>query len=62
MAHVQKCGAGLLLRFWNLSEEKLTDAVNEILHEPQYLKHAKIIQAEFAAINVRNRLQHAIEE
>jgi UDP:flavonoid glycosyltransferase YjiC (YdhE family) len=50
-----------MLRFWNLSEEKLTDAVNEILHNPKYLKHAKTIQAEFEAINIKSRLQNAIE-
>jgi UDP:flavonoid glycosyltransferase YjiC (YdhE family) len=61
MAHVQKCGAGLMLRFWNLSEEKLTDAVNEILHNPKYLKHAKTIQAEFEAINNKRLMQNAIE-
>ena len=62
MAHIQQRGAGLLLRYWNLSDKKITTAVNEILNNPRYLQKSKIIQTEFDAFNVKSRLQNAIEE
>lgn len=62
MAHIQKRGAGLLLRYWNLNDKKMRTAVNEILNNPHYLEQSKKIQTEFDAINVKSRLQSAIEE
>ena len=61
MAHIQKRGAGLLLRYWNLNDKKMTTAVNEILNNPHYREQAKKIQTEFDAINVKSRLQNAID-
>jgi UDP:flavonoid glycosyltransferase YjiC (YdhE family) len=61
MAHIQERGAGLLLRYWSLNDKKLMAAVNEILYNPHYRTQSKKIQAEFSAINLRERLQNAIE-
>ena len=62
MAHIQQRGAGLLLRYWNLSDKKMTTAVNELLNNPRYLQKSKVIQTEFDAIDVKSRLQNVIEE
>ena len=62
MAHIRHRGAGILLRYWNLTSEKITDAVNEILDDPQYLRQAQQIRREFEAIDVKARLQHVIDE
>jgi len=62
MAHIQQQGAGRLLRYWNLTAEKITDTVIEILGNPNYLVSSERIQAEFDSINVKGRLQNVIEE
>jgi UDP:flavonoid glycosyltransferase YjiC (YdhE family) len=62
MVHIQHRGAGLLLRYWNINEEKMTLAVNEILNNPSYLQQSRKIRTEFDAINVKGRLQNAIDQ
>ena len=62
MAHIQNRGAGVLLRYWNLNDKTISAAADEVLNNPQYLEQSKKIQAEFGAINVKSRLQSALEE
>ena len=62
MAHVSHRGAGILLRYWDLTGQTVTDAVNEILDGSQYLRQAQKIQREFESIDVKARLQHVIDE
>jgi UDP:flavonoid glycosyltransferase YjiC (YdhE family) len=62
MAHIQQRGAGLLMRYWSLSEEKLTTAVTEILSNPRYLQQSRRIQSEFERIDVKARLQNVINQ
>lgn len=62
MAHVSHRGAGILLRYWNLTAQKITGAVNEILNDAQYRTQAQNIRMEFDAIDVKARLQHVIDE
>lgn len=62
MAHAEKRKAGIMLRYWNLTSDKVTNSVNEILQNPHYRTEAKTIQSEFNSIDVKNRLQNVIEE
>lgn len=62
MIHIQHRRAGVMLRYWNLTEKRLTDTVNEVLGNPLYREKSKEIRAEFETIDVRNRLQNSIRE
>jgi UDP:flavonoid glycosyltransferase YjiC (YdhE family) len=62
MAHIEKRGAGLMLRYWNLTEKKITASVNEILKNSKYAQNSQAIKVEFDSINVPERLQNVIEE
>jgi UDP:flavonoid glycosyltransferase YjiC (YdhE family) len=62
MAHIEKRGAGRLLRYWNLSEKKITDTVKDILENPSYRVNSEAIKIEFDSIDVPARLQSALEE
>jgi UDP:flavonoid glycosyltransferase YjiC (YdhE family) len=62
MAHIENRGAGRMLRFWNLTEKRLTQAVKEVLENASYKLNSKRIQAEFDSINVSTQLQNVIEE
>ena len=62
MVHIQLRGAGRMLRYWNLTEEKITDMVNEVLRNPVYTQNAKSIQTEFDSIDVPLRLKNVLED
>lgn len=62
MAHIEKRGAGRMLRYWNLTAEKITNAVTEILENPTYAKSSEAIRSEFDAFNSSSELQNVIEE
>jgi UDP:flavonoid glycosyltransferase YjiC (YdhE family) len=62
MAHIEKRGAGRMLRYWNLTAEKITNAVTEILENPTYAKSSEAIRSEFNAFNSSSELQNVIEE
>lgn len=52
MAHIEKRGAGLILRNWNITSNSLLAAVNRILTENSFQAAAKSIQKEFQLYNV----------
>ncbi len=62
MSHIQKRGAGLMLRYWNITEAKICGAVNEIFNNSSYKKASEEIQKEFAEMNVVKGLQDIIKE
>jgi UDP:flavonoid glycosyltransferase YjiC (YdhE family) len=62
MAHIESRGAGRLLRFWNLDEKKITDAVTDILENSSYAINSKKIQEEFESFHVPEQLQDALDE
>lgn len=61
MAHIQKRGAGLMLRYWNLTAKKMTDAVTEILGNSTYAKTSQTIKSEFAATNTAGKIEDVIQ-
>lgn len=62
MAHIEKRQAGKMLRYWNLTPEKLNKAVTEVLENSIFKENSEIIQTEFAAINVSAQLQNIINK
>lgn len=62
MAHLEKMGAGLTLRFWDLSEEKIIAAAEDLLENPIYRRNAEKMKREFDTMNVENKLRQIVAE
>ncbi len=62
MAHVQQRGAGLMLRYWNITEESLSAAVQQIFTNDSFRKSARSIQKEFGNFDVPNQLRSLVKE
>lgn len=62
MAHLEKRGVGLTLRYWNLTEEKVQSAVLQILHGKSFADAAQIIRSEFLQINTSEKLKSILSE
>ncbi len=62
MSHVEQKGAGLLLRYWNLSEGKLAEAIREILTNPSFQMEAQKISEEFQQLDVKKTLRNIIDQ
>jgi UDP:flavonoid glycosyltransferase YjiC (YdhE family) len=62
MAHIENRGAGRMLRSWNLTEKKLTDAVTDILKNSSYRMNSQSIQYEFDQIDLPGHLRHVLRE
>lgn len=62
MSHVERSGAGRMLRFWNLSEKKIIRTVKEVLENDSYKLNSEAVQEEFDTINVSAQLQDVLEE
>lgn len=62
MSHVQNRNAGLMLRYWNLSENKIKEAVQIIFNEKKYRAAAQTIKKEFDNFDVHNKLRNIIED
>jgi UDP:flavonoid glycosyltransferase YjiC (YdhE family) len=62
MAHLEKQGAGIVLRFWDLSEEKIITAVNELLDNPWHRQNAEKIKREFDSLDVEGKLRQIVAD
>ena len=62
MIHVEKRNAGLLLRYWNITEKVIEKAVSDILYVKQFTEAAAQIQKEFASQNVTEKINEIIEK
>ncbi len=62
MTHIQKSGAGLMLRYWNLTETKILGAVKEIFNNSKYQIASQEIKRKLAETNVVKSLQDVINE
>ncbi len=62
MAHVQQRGAGLLLRYWNITEESLLAAVQQISTNDSFRNSARSIQKEFDSFDVPKQLRSLVKE
>lgn len=51
MEQLTKRQAGLMLRYWNLTAGKLTEAVSDLLENKVYARNAQTVKTEFAATN-----------
>lgn len=60
MAHVQQRGAGIMLRYWNITEETLIAAVQQILTDSRFRESAQVIQNEFGSFDVPNQLRSLV--
>lgn len=62
MAHIENRGAGLYLRFWNLTEKEILVKVNRLLQEQKFKKNAHEIQNNFSEIRMKDKLKQSISE
>ena len=62
MAHIQQRGAGLMLRYWNITEESLLSAVQQISTNDSFRRSAQSIQKEFDSFDVPNKLRRIVNE
>ncbi len=62
MAHLQKLGVGTVLRFWDLSEEKIIAATKELLENPKYRENAAKIKKEFESLDVESKLRQIVAD
>jgi UDP:flavonoid glycosyltransferase YjiC (YdhE family) len=62
MAHLEKLGAGRMLRSWNLTSKKLLYSVNKILTDKKFQMVAQKMGAEFQSLHVENRLREIITD
>jgi UDP:flavonoid glycosyltransferase YjiC (YdhE family) len=62
MAHVEKLGAGAVLRYWDLTEEKIIAIATDLLENPAYRLNAQKIQSEFVGIDVKSKLRQIISD
>jgi UDP:flavonoid glycosyltransferase YjiC (YdhE family) len=62
MAHLEKLGAGLMLRYWNLSDEKIKNSVSQILNDETFKLAAQKIKKEIAQMDVQKKLQDIIAD
>jgi UDP:flavonoid glycosyltransferase YjiC (YdhE family) len=62
MAHLQKLGVGTVLRFWDLSEEKIIAVTKELLENPKYRENAEKIKKEFDSLDVEGNLRKIVAD
>ena len=62
MAHVEDRGAGLMLRYWNVTEEMLLKSVHRILSSDSFRTKSQAIQKEFSLFNVPNILRNIVRD
>lgn len=62
MTHVERRSAGVLLRYWNISEKVLEKAIIATLDNKQFREAAAQIQKEFASQNITEKINEIIEK
>lgn len=62
MIHVENRKAGVMLRYWNLTETSILEAFNKVINQEIFTNSAKAIQNEFLTINLRKNLSDLIEK
>lgn len=62
MAHVQQRGAGVLLRFWNLSDKSIKNHVQNLLEDESYKSAAIAVQKEIQKFNLKDEFDRILVE
>lgn len=62
MSHVERRKAGVLLRYWNLTDLSLLTAAKKLLNDPEYQNAAQTIQSEIGQYNLKDDLNRILEE
>lgn len=62
MAHLEALGAGTVLRYWDLSEEKIITATKELLENPEHRQNAEKIKLEFQKLDVEGKLRQIVAD
>ncbi len=60
MVHLEARGAGLSLRYWNMTQDKLLNSVKRLLNEESFKTSAIAIQKEFQKVDVEQNLRNLI--
>jgi UDP:flavonoid glycosyltransferase YjiC (YdhE family) len=62
MAHLEHLGVGKVLRFWDLSENKVRRITEELLNNPIYKLTAEKVKLEFDSLDVEEKLRQIVAE